>query len=41
MDEFAAAGINCEKIQAEIDKVYKEIEQLTITVKRGSLRPPK
>ncbi len=41
MDEFAAAGIDCEKIQAEIDKVYKEIEQLMITVKRGSLRPPK
>lgn len=41
MEEFELAGIDCDKINTEINKVYKEIEQLTITTKRSSLRPPK
>lgn len=41
MEEFKASGVDCDKINNEIDKVYKEIEQLTINTKRSSLRPPK
>lgn len=41
MGEFASAGIDCDKINKEINKVYKEIEQLEISTKRSSLRPPK
>lgn len=40
MDEWEASGIDCAGINEEIGKVYKEIEQLTITTKRSSLRPP-
>jgi len=41
MKEFASKGIDCDKVNAEINKVYKEIEQLTISTKRSSIRPPK
>lgn len=41
MEELKQAGVNCNKISIEIDKVYKEIQQLAITTKRSSLRPPK
>lgn len=41
MEEFELDGINCDKINAEIEKVYQEIQQLTINTKRSSLRPPK
>ena len=35
------SGVDCARINDEIDKVYKEIAQLTINIKRSSLRPPK
>lgn len=41
MEELRMAGVDCDKINNEIDKVYREIEQLTISTKRSSLRPPK
>lgn len=40
MDEWKESGIDCAKINEEIDRVYKEIEKLTVTTKRSSLRPP-
>lgn len=41
MEKFELDGIDCNKINTEVNKVYKEIEQLTIHTKRSSLRPPK
>ena len=41
MEELERSGVDGNKINQEIDKVYKEIEQLTISTKRSSLRPPK
>nr|MDE6621825.1 hypothetical protein [Lachnospiraceae bacterium] len=41
MEELEKSGVDCSKIYNEIDKVYKEIEQLAISSKRSSLRPPK
>lgn len=41
MQELKTSGVDCDKINIEIDKVYKEIEQLTISTKRSSVRPPK
>ncbi|MDE7202245.1 MAG: hypothetical protein K2O91_10170 [Lachnospiraceae bacterium] len=41
MDGLEKSGIDCDKINIEIDKVYKEIEQLAINTKRSSIRPPK
>lgn len=41
MDGFEATGIDCEPINKEIEKVYQEIEKLTISTKRSALRPPK
>ncbi len=34
-------GIDCNKIEKEIQKVYQEIGRLTIQTKRSSIRPPK
>lgn len=34
-------GIDCNKIEEEIQKVYQEIGRLTIQTKRSSIRPPK
>ena len=41
MEELKKSGVDCDKINNEVNKVYKEIEQLTINTKRSSLRPPK
>lgn len=41
MDGFLTEGIDCDKINKEIQKVYQEIEELTISTKRSALRPPK
>lgn len=41
MEDLEKAGVDCVRINNEIDKVYKEISQLTINTKRSSLRPPK
>lgn len=41
MESFEASGIDCDKINKEIQKVYQEIEKLPISTKRSSLRPPK
>lgn len=41
MEELERSGVDSNKINKEIDKVYKEMEQLTISTKRSSLRPPK
>lgn len=41
MDGFKMSGVDCGRIDDEINKVYKEMEQLTISTKRSSLRPPK
>ena len=41
MDELERSGVDCDQINNEVDKVYKEIEQLAINTKRSSLRPPK
>lgn len=41
MEELERSGVDGNKINQEIDKVYKEIEQLTISTKRSQLRPPK
>lgn len=38
---MAAKGIDAAKANAEMEKVFKELQQLDITIKRGSLRPPK
>lgn len=41
MEELERSGVDGNNINKEIDKVYKEMEQLTISTKRSSLRPPK
>lgn len=41
MDELKTSGVDCDKINGEINKVYKEMEQLAINTKRSALRPPK
>lgn len=41
MDELKKSGTDCDRINAEINKVYEEIAQLTINTKRSALRPPK
>lgn len=41
MDELKTSGVDCDKIKGEINRVYKEMEQLTINTKRSALRPPK
>lgn len=41
MTKLEADGVDCGKINMEIHKVYREIEQLTVTTKRSSIRPPK
>ncbi|MDE7299768.1 MAG: hypothetical protein K2N94_13245 [Lachnospiraceae bacterium] len=41
MEGLKMSGVDCDKINHEINKVYGEIEQLTINTKRSSLRPPK
>lgn len=41
MGELREKGIDCDRIDQEIQKVYKEIGQLTIQTKRSSIRPPK
>ena len=41
MDELERSGVDCDQINNEVDKVYKEIEQLAINTKRSPLRPPK
>lgn len=41
MDELKESGVDTEKIENEIQKVYKEIEALDISTKRSKLRPPK
>ncbi len=41
MEDFKTKEIDCDKINAEINKVYQEIGQLTIKLKRSSIRPPK
>ncbi|MCX4267446.1 MAG: hypothetical protein OSJ62_02105 [Lachnospiraceae bacterium] len=41
LTQFEAEGLDCDKINAEIDKVYHEIEELKISTKRSALRPPK
>lgn len=41
MDELNTLGVDTEKINQEIQKVYKEIETLEISTKRSALRPPK
>lgn len=38
---MAEKGINQELATTEMQKVYAELKQLPITIKRGSLRPPK
>lgn len=34
-------GINQDKVTAEMNKVARQLRNLNITIKRGSLRPPK
>ena len=41
MGELKEKGIDCNKIEEEIQKVYQEIGNLTIQTKRSSIRPPK
>ena len=41
MEGLKMSGVDCDKINHEVNKVYGEIEQLTINTKRSSLRPPK
>lgn len=41
LTQFEADGLDCQKINAEINKVYHEIEGLEISTKRSSIRPPK
>ena len=41
MDGLERSGVDCDQINHEIDKVYKEIEQLAINTKRISLRTHK
>lgn len=38
---IAANGIEAAKANAEMEKVFQQLKQLDITIKRGSLRPPK
>lgn len=38
---MTAKGIDAAKANAEMEKVFQQLKQLDITVKRGSLRPPK
>lgn len=41
LDDLAKAGVDCEEINQEIEKVYAEMKELKIKSKRSSLRPPK
>lgn len=41
MDDLKTSGVDCDKINGEINNVYKEMERLTINTKRSALRPPK
>lgn len=41
MEEFELDGIDCDKINAEIAKVYEEIGRLAIATKRSPHRPPR
>lgn len=40
MEDLCKEGVDCNVINEEINKVFKEIEQLNIVTKRSSLRPP-
>lgn len=41
LTQFEADGLDCDKICTEVNKVYHEMEELKISTKRSSLRPPK
>lgn len=40
MDGLKAKGVRCDEIYCEIEKVYRQIEDIDITCKRSSTRPP-
>ena len=40
-DVIEEKGLDEEKVMAELERVYADLKQLPITIKRGSLRPPK
>lgn len=40
MEGLQGKGVNCDEINCEVEKVYKQIENLDITCKRSSKRPP-
>ena len=40
-DVIEEKGLDEEKVMAELERVYADLKQLSITIKRGSLRPPK
>lgn len=40
-DVIEEKGLDKEKVMAELERVYADLKQLPITIKRGSLRPPK
>ena len=41
MEELKKEGIDCDRINMEISKVFEGIKQLNINTKRSSMRPPK
>lgn len=41
MEEFQQKGIDCTKIHNEIEKVYEQLRELDIKIKRTALRPPR
>jgi hypothetical protein len=40
MEGLQEKGVNCDEINFEVEKVYKQIENLDITCKRSSKKPP-
>ena len=40
MEGLQEKGVDCDEINSEVEKVYKQIETLDITCKRSSKRPP-
>jgi hypothetical protein len=40
MDDLRAKGVDCDKIDAEVEKVYRKLEELDVHCRRSSLKPP-
>jgi hypothetical protein len=41
LDDLQQNGVDCDAINAEVEKVYEELKRLDIKCKRSSARPPR